>query len=345
MSSESLGQSVARNTNWINSVISNSKLSSQLTELSSITSLEQKIVVQQGELDAKYANAKTIRGYKGNWNANTNNPTLFNNSGVVGDIYKVNVAGTRDIGSGSISYEVNDLIYLSESNWIKLSGESGGNSNTVNLTGNQLVDGRKSFEQHIIGRSDLTVFGRTIIGKENSSDISLVVKSAAGNTSDLQRWQYDETTKTVIDVDGNIGVGKTNPDSEIDVLGGIRTKMKTATGFSLVCLNSNSTNAAASGLYFNNNDSLLLLKDSSNDERVVLRTNGDSYIKGGRLGVGANLTTTRAGTKLYVANGDIQIENGSTTDLYGLILQTPDGLKRYRIRINNSGTLSTQQIT
>ena len=121
MSSESLAQAVARNSNWINTVISNSKLSSQLSELVSITSLDQKIVVQEGVLDAKYANVKSIRGYKGLWNATTNIPTLSNSSGVVGDVYKVSVAGNINIGSGSIYYVVGDLIYLSEDNWIKIS--------------------------------------------------------------------------------------------------------------------------------------------------------------------------------------------------------------------------------
>jgi hypothetical protein len=93
VATKEINQAVANNTNWINSVISNSKLSSQLAELASIDSLDQKIVVQEGVLDAKYANAKTIRGYKGNWEADTNNPVLSNGSGVVGDIYKVSIGG------------------------------------------------------------------------------------------------------------------------------------------------------------------------------------------------------------------------------------------------------------
>jgi len=121
MSSESLQEAVARNSTWINSVITNSKLSSQLTELLSITSLDQKVIIQEGTLDAKYANPKTLRGYKGDWEADTNNPVLSNSSGVVGDIYKVSIGGNIDIGSGSVDYVVGDLIYLSEDNWIKIS--------------------------------------------------------------------------------------------------------------------------------------------------------------------------------------------------------------------------------
>ena len=121
MSSQNLQEAVARNSNWINSVITNSKLSSQLSELLSINSLDQKISIQEGNLDAKFVNAKTLRGYKGTWEADTNSPILSNSSGVVGDVYKVSVGGTIDIGSGSITYVAGDLIYLSDSNWIKIS--------------------------------------------------------------------------------------------------------------------------------------------------------------------------------------------------------------------------------
>jgi len=141
MSSESLGQAVANNTNWINSVISNSKLSSQLAELASIDSLDQKIVVQEGVLDAKYANAKTIRGYKGNWEADTNNPVLSNGSGVVGDIYKVSIGGNINIGSGSIDYVAGDLVYLSEDNWIKISPNQISDITGLQLALDSLADG------------------------------------------------------------------------------------------------------------------------------------------------------------------------------------------------------------
>ena len=153
MGLERLEQAVANNTNWINSVIANSKLASQLSELLSIDSLNQKINLQEGNSDAKFVNAKTLRGYKGNWSAGTNTPVLSNSSGVVGDIYKVNISGSIDIGSGSIDYVVGDLIYLSEDNWIKISpnqisdisGLTTALDNCVKLTGDQNIAGKKTF--------------------------------------------------------------------------------------------------------------------------------------------------------------------------------------------------------
>jgi hypothetical protein len=50
--------------------------------------------------------------YKGAWNASTNTPTLANGVGNNGDFYRVSVAGTRNLGAGSVDYDVGDtLVY------------------------------------------------------------------------------------------------------------------------------------------------------------------------------------------------------------------------------------------
>lgn len=57
---------------------------------------------------------------KGNWNASTNTPTLTDGVGNVGDFYIIDVAGTQNLGSGNISFEVGDwVIYTADLVWIK----------------------------------------------------------------------------------------------------------------------------------------------------------------------------------------------------------------------------------
>jgi len=46
--------------------------------------------------------------YKGTWNASTNTPTLSDDTGEQGDFYIVSVAGTQDLGSGSIEFLLGD---------------------------------------------------------------------------------------------------------------------------------------------------------------------------------------------------------------------------------------------
>jgi hypothetical protein len=59
----------------------------------------------------------SVMEYKGLWNASTNTPTLADGTGDTGDVYKVSVAGTQDLGSGPISFEVNEFVMYSGTVW------------------------------------------------------------------------------------------------------------------------------------------------------------------------------------------------------------------------------------
>ena len=67
--------------------------------------------------------------YKGQWNAETNTPTLADGTGSKGDFYIVSVAGTQNLGSGNIQFFVNDRVIYDGSVWTRLSA---GDVNTVN---------------------------------------------------------------------------------------------------------------------------------------------------------------------------------------------------------------------
>lgn len=55
--------------------------------------------------------------YKGVWDASANTPTLANGSGDAGDTYRVSVGGARDLGGGSVTYGVGDLVLYDGSVW------------------------------------------------------------------------------------------------------------------------------------------------------------------------------------------------------------------------------------
>ena len=61
----------------------------------------------------------SIMEYQGTWNASTNSPSLSNGTGSAGDVYRVSVAGSRDFGAGSISFDVGDYVIYSGSVWEK----------------------------------------------------------------------------------------------------------------------------------------------------------------------------------------------------------------------------------
>jgi len=55
---------------------------------------------------------------KGNWNATTNSPALADGTGDQGDVWRVSVAGTQDLGSGSQIFGVGDwCMYTTDNVW------------------------------------------------------------------------------------------------------------------------------------------------------------------------------------------------------------------------------------
>ena len=72
---------------------------------------------------------ESVMEYKGQWNAETNTPTLADGTGTKGDFYIVSVSGTQNLGSGNIQFSENDRIIYDGSVWSRLSA---GGVKTVN---------------------------------------------------------------------------------------------------------------------------------------------------------------------------------------------------------------------
>jgi len=66
--------------------------------------------------------------YKGAWDASTNTPTLSDSTGTQNDWYKVSVAGTQDLGSGSIEFFEGDDVIHNGTIWQRF-----GDSNVVHV--------------------------------------------------------------------------------------------------------------------------------------------------------------------------------------------------------------------
>lgn len=61
-------------------------------------------------MDSQIGAITTGEQQKGSWNAATNTPTLADGVGTNGDYYVVSVAGSRDLGSGTIAFGVGDHV-------------------------------------------------------------------------------------------------------------------------------------------------------------------------------------------------------------------------------------------
>ena len=61
----------------------------------------------------------SIMEYQGVWNASTNTPTLADGTGSTGDVYRVSTGAARNLGSGSITFDVGDYVIYNGTIWQK----------------------------------------------------------------------------------------------------------------------------------------------------------------------------------------------------------------------------------
>ena len=61
----------------------------------------------------------SVMEFQGAWNASTNSPALADGTGNAGDVYRVSVAGTQNLGSGSQTFAVGDWVMYSGTIWQK----------------------------------------------------------------------------------------------------------------------------------------------------------------------------------------------------------------------------------
>lgn len=92
----------------------------------------------------------SVMDYKGNWNASTNTPTLIDGTGSAGDVYRVSVAGTQDLGSGSVTYDIGDWVVYSGTIWEKSSNSNAvtsvnGQTGAVSLSTTNISEGTNQY--------------------------------------------------------------------------------------------------------------------------------------------------------------------------------------------------------
>lgn len=85
-----------------------------------------------------------IMEYQGVWDADTNSPTLADGVGnddeAIGDVYRVSVAGTQDLGSGNITFAVGDYVILNASKVWEKADTTDAVSSVNSQTGEVVLD-------------------------------------------------------------------------------------------------------------------------------------------------------------------------------------------------------------
>lgn len=139
--------------------------------------------------------------FKGIWDAKRNIPTLADGVGKTGDFYVVSVAGTQNLGSGSISFLENDRVIYAEGVWVKLAS---GSVKTVNNI--QPVDG------------NVTVTGDTInFSASETTKISAKVTSHIEATTEVHGATSASAPNTIVlrNAAGKIQVDTPYEDNDV----------------------------------------------------------------------------------------------------------------------------------
>lgn len=164
--------------------------------------------------------------YKGQWNAETNTPTLADGTGTKGDFYIVSVAGTQNLGSGNIQFFVNDRVIYDGSVWARLSA---GDVKTVNsvlpTNGNVALTG----ENIPVSSTDPTLLSAPLATNRYANHsvtvkkVNFTFKDVMAKTPRWLRFDFSAANKQTLKIaaDTHIRVGNTvvhfDTDTSIDL--------------------------------------------------------------------------------------------------------------------------------
>lgn len=167
----------------------------------------------------------TVMSYLGVWNATTNTPTLIDGTGDTGDVYRVSVAGTQDLGSGNITFGVGDWVIYNGTIWEKSSNSDA----VVSVNG---YTGVVSLVKADIGLSNVD---NTSDATKNSASATLTNKTIDGDDNTVQdlpltslKTNVTDASKFLVRDGSGIVISNTKTVPSGDVLGTTDTQVITA---------------------------------------------------------------------------------------------------------------------
>jgi len=134
--------------------------------------------------------------FLGAWDASTNTPTLADGTGVAGDVYRVSVAGTQNLGSGSQTFFVGDFVIYNGTIWqrspaadgvISVNGASGAVTvNAINqLTGDATAGPASGSQSEVLTfatvNSNVGSFGSSTSIPSFTVNAKGLITAASGN--------------------------------------------------------------------------------------------------------------------------------------------------------------------
>ena len=133
----------------------------------------------------------SIMEYQGVWDASTNTPTLDIGSGNTGDVYRVSVGGTINLGTGAITFDVGDYIIRNAAGSWEKSDTTDAVASVAGRTGNVTltvadIGGNTSTALGVgtveLGHASDTTISRTSAGKIAVEGVDVLLSGGALGT-------------------------------------------------------------------------------------------------------------------------------------------------------------------
>lgn len=133
----------------------------------------------------------SIMEYQGVWDASTNTPTLDIGSGNTGDVYRVSVGGTINLGTGAITFDVGDYIIRNAAGSWEKSDTTDAVASVAGRTGNVTltvadIGGNTSTALGVgtveLGHASDTTISRTSAGKIAVEGVDVLLNGGALGT-------------------------------------------------------------------------------------------------------------------------------------------------------------------
>ena len=201
----------------------------------------------------------SIMEYQGTWNASTNTPTLADGTGYTGDVYRVAVAASRNLGSGAIDFQVGDYAIYNGTTWEKadttdavatVNGYTGNVTLTKSDVGLGSVGNTADSAKNVLSATKLTT-SRNINGVsfDGTADITVADSTKEPAVTAGTTTQYYRGDKTFQALDKSaVGLGNVDNTSDAtknSAVASVTNKDLTSATNTFPTFNQNTTGSAA----------------------------------------------------------------------------------------------------
>ena len=251
--------------------------------------------------------------YKGNWNASTNTPTLADGTGDAGDMYRVSVAGSQDLGNGTIDFLIGDYLLYNGAEWDKI-------DNTESVTS-------------VNGATGAVVLDSDDID-EGSTNLYDKVVSLSNGTGITTSGTYPNFTITNTDLGSTQNIFKTiNLPTGTDPVAGSNTDTLNFTSSdSSVTINGTGSNtvditvgASVNTNIFNSDGTLDGARAVDQDGNTLAFTGGDFTVDGTTLVVDESASAVSIGASAPAASAVLEVASTSKGFLFPRMTETQRG--------------------